>query len=120
MYDTCYSSSIKYEAITIDSLNIKNVYFAKIDVEGHEPEVLEGAKNTLNKTKFLYIESWNDEHFKKRHIHKLSGSHNERILSEINKINTFFYPIRKIEKNILYELKIPIFYKRFKYPMVYY
>ena len=67
-----YSSSIKYEAITIDSLNIKNVYFAKIDVEGHEPEVLEGAKNTLNKTKFLYIESWNDEHFKKRHIHKLS------------------------------------------------
>ena len=43
MYDTCYTSSIKYEAITIDSLNIDNVYFAKIDVEGHEPEVLEGA-----------------------------------------------------------------------------
>lgn len=105
MYDTCYSNSVKYDAITIDSLDIQNVYFAKIDVEGHEPEVLEGARNTLKQTKFIYVESWNDGHFKNRHLHKLTGSHNERILNQINQINTNFYPIQKVEKNILYELR---------------
>jgi len=105
MYDSCYKNSVKYDAITIDSINIKNVFLAKIDVEGHEAEVLEGAKNTLKNCNFLYIECWNDEHFKKRHEYKLSGSHNQRILNEINKINQNIYPIQKIEKNILFELK---------------
>jgi FkbM family methyltransferase len=47
MYDTCYESSVKYVSRTLDSFGIKDVYFAKIDVEGHEPEVLRGGNDTL-------------------------------------------------------------------------
>ena len=31
----------------VDSLGLKNIYFIKIDVEGHEVEVLKGAEKTL-------------------------------------------------------------------------
>lgn len=103
MYDKCYKSKIFYDSISLDSLELKNVYFCKIDVEGHEPEVLSGAINTLLNCKYLYIEMWNDEHFKKRHIKKLDGSHNIRILNMIKSINNNFKPIQKIEKNILFQ-----------------
>lgn len=103
MYDTCYKSNIYYDSITLDSLGIKNVYFCKIDVEGHEPEVLNGAVKTLSDCKYMYIEMWNDHHFKNRHGHKLEGSHNERILNSIKNINNNFLPLQKIEKNILFE-----------------
>lgn len=36
---------------TLDSLNLGQVDFIKIDVEGHEPEVFEGAKNTIKQYK---------------------------------------------------------------------
>ena len=44
----------------LDSYNFKNISIMKIDVEGHEIAVLEGALNTIkrNKPKIL-IEVWN-------------------------------------------------------------
>ncbi|MBI96615.1 hypothetical protein CL656_05665 [bacterium] len=107
MYDTCYNvNNIKYESISLDELNIdkSKIFFTKIDVEGHEPEVLAGASNTLKNSKYIYIEVWNDEHFKSRHKFKLSGSHNKRILDEIKNINVAFKPLQKIEKNILFKI----------------
>ena len=103
MYDTCYENSVHYDSITIDSLNIKNVYLCKIDVEGHEPEVIIGSIQTLNDCKYLYVEVWNDEHFRERHGKKMQGSHNKRVLKAIDSINTNFLPIQKIEKNIIFE-----------------
>jgi FkbM family methyltransferase len=42
---------------TLDSLNLENVGFIKIDVEGWEEEVLKGSINTINKYKpVMYIE----------------------------------------------------------------
>lgn len=41
-------STIK--TITIDSLDIPSVDFMKIDVEGHEPQVLTGAKDTITRS----------------------------------------------------------------------
>ena len=107
MYDSCYnnntSEQVKYESLTLDDLKITNIYFCKIDVEGHEPEVLEGGIKTLKNTKYIYLEQWNDKHFKKRHTKKLNGSHNIRILEQLKKINKNLYPIQKIQKNILYK-----------------
>jgi FkbM family methyltransferase len=103
MYDTCYKNNIYYDSISLDSLELKNIQFCKIDVEGHEPEVLAGAINTLLNCKYIYIEMWNDEHFKSRHGNKLDGSHNKRILNNLKLINNKFKPIQKIEKNILFQ-----------------
>ena len=42
--------------ITLDSLQIEDADLIKIDVEGLEMQVLEGAKQTLNKAQFIMIE----------------------------------------------------------------
>ena len=56
-----------YQKIKTDKLdNIittkKKFEIIKIDVEGHELEVLEGMKETLKKTKFIIIETGNQYH----------------------------------------------------------
>ena len=54
------SNIIEVEAVTLDFFCIKNgisnIDVLKIDTESFELEVLEGAKNTLSKTRFLHIE----------------------------------------------------------------
>lgn len=94
----------KYNSDTLDNilntLNITNVYLMKIDVEGHEKELLEGSNKILNNTKHIYIELWNDNHAKERNPF-INSSHNKNIL----KLLTDFYPIQKIEKNIYFKKK---------------
>jgi FkbM family methyltransferase len=54
--------SIDVPVKTLDSFNLTNINFIKIDVEGHELQVLKGAVNTLknnNYPKFMF-ESWPD------------------------------------------------------------
>jgi len=48
---------------TLDSLNLNNIGFLKIDVEGHELEVLKGAVETLKRNNFppFIFESWDYE-----------------------------------------------------------
>jgi FkbM family methyltransferase len=41
--------------ITLDSLNLENVSFMKIDVEGHEVQVIKGAMQTIEKYKPVMI-----------------------------------------------------------------
>lgn len=48
---------IEVQAIALDSLRLDNVGFVKIDVEGHELEVLEGAARTIRDQRpLLFIE----------------------------------------------------------------
>ena len=48
---------------TLDSYNLTNIGFIKIDVEGHEKEVLEGSIETIKRNNYpkILFESW-DEH----------------------------------------------------------
>lgn len=41
--------TIKMETVTLDSYNINDLHFYKIDVEGNELEVLKGSKETLTR-----------------------------------------------------------------------
>lgn len=43
------------EKITLDSLNLNNVSFIKIDVEGNEEEVIEGARKTILRNKPVMV-----------------------------------------------------------------
>ena len=69
--------SLTQYSIKLDSLKIKKkISFIKIDVEGHEMEVLKGAKNTIKKSKPIiliqdnnkkvinYLKSWQYEQVK--------------------------------------------------------
>ena len=62
------------EVRTLDSLDIPACAFIKIDVEGMEQQVLEGAKNLLARDRpWLYVENDRADHSEslKRYIHKL-------------------------------------------------
>lgn len=57
-------SGIEIEVNSLDELlsEYSNISLLKIDVEGYEKYVLEGALETLKKTKIILFESW-EEHF---------------------------------------------------------
>ena len=46
----------------LDSFNLTNINFIKIDVEGHEKEVLQGAVNTIMENDYpkIFFESWDE------------------------------------------------------------
>lgn len=50
------SKSYKIEVKPLDSFNFKNVKLIKIDGEGYEEEILNGAKETLKNTKYVTID----------------------------------------------------------------
>jgi len=55
--------SDKYEKIQVkklDSLNLTNIKLFKIDAEGFEPEVLDGAKETLKEISYIAIDYGNE------------------------------------------------------------
>lgn len=52
-----------FEMVRLDDLGIEHVTLAKIDVEGHELEVLRGARETFTRDKpVLIVEVWTAEH----------------------------------------------------------
>lgn len=66
-YDNIHNTpSIDVPIKTLDSFELKNINFIKIDVEGHEKQVLQGSIQTIinnNYPKILF-ESWDDHHEK--------------------------------------------------------
>jgi FkbM family methyltransferase len=79
----------KIPLATLDSFMFKNVSFIKIDVEGHESSVLEGAKLTILSSKpVLLVE------IEQRHIHKPIAD----VFEEIGKLGYqgFFMKAKKL------------------------
>ena len=84
----CYEKNKKLEKwkyvynidiISIDSLKLKNVSMIKIDVEGHELNVLRGLKNTIKKNKpNIIIEVWNKKR-KREDFKKLINDYNYKL-----------------------------------------
>ncbi len=69
-YDTIHATPhIEVPSRTLDSFNLTNVNFIKIDVEGHEKQVLEGAVKTIISNNYpkIMFESW-DEHQEKNNL----------------------------------------------------
>jgi FkbM family methyltransferase len=56
------SKSIRIKIITLDSLNLTQVDFIKIDVEGHELEAINGAVQTIKKHKPIMLIEIEERH----------------------------------------------------------
>ena len=98
----CIPNQVKgdYKADTLDNIlnKYENIYLIKIDTEGHEDKVLEGAQTILQNIQYLYIEMWNDGHYFNRT--QIKKRYNREILSYL----TSFNALKKMEKkNVLFE-----------------
>lgn len=61
---------------TLDSFELENINFIKIDVEGHEKEVLQGGIKTIVENDYpkILFESW-DEHYEKNNFPAIKLKH---------------------------------------------
>ena len=56
------STPLRVETVNLDSVfPSEKVFLIKIDVEGHEPAVIRGAQNLLQRTRFLIVEAHTPE-----------------------------------------------------------
>tara|TARA_B100000579_G_scaffold419141_1_gene417435 strand:+ start:1408 stop:2151 length:744 start_codon:yes stop_codon:yes gene_type:complete len=75
-----------------DVIKDKNISFIKIDVEGHELSVIEGANNIINKYKPTLLVEIEEKHTKKP------------VLYTINKIKEFGYKVYFFKNNQIKEI----------------
>lgn len=87
----------KLEVRTLDSFHLENIGFIKIDVEGHEKEVLEGAIETLKNNNYptFVFESWDNWRENNEHLIPATKLRNELF----NYIKSLGYSIRPFTCN---------------------
>ena len=56
---------VRVNTVKLDNISINNIGFIKIDVEGHELEVIEGAKQTIIKNKPILLIEIEKRHSKR-------------------------------------------------------
>ena len=95
----------------LDNLNIKNLVLIKIDTEGHELQVLQGAKMTIKKFKPLIIFETNNKsyYFKKNYETKNFLFKLGYKIQTLNENSIAYYndnlPVNDIIKNYIYLYK---------------
>lgn len=86
------NGDISVTAVSIDKMNFQNVSLIKIDVEGHEPAVLDGAQDTIYRNHpLILIEDWERKYDK-----LLTGYILEKGWPEHQ---TFLYRWNNVQKN---------------------
>jgi len=86
--------SFETEVRKLDDLNFDNtISFLKIDVEGHEEKVIEGAFNTINKNRPVLLVEIEEKHSKKK------------VIDTINYINSLGYKSFYLDEKKLIETK---------------
>lgn len=106
-YDNNYDQFKEVSTRTIDSYNLSNIGFIKIDVEGHELEVLQGALKTiiLNDYPPILFEIWD--------IEKPFIINKEEFISYKNKIITLLESLGyEIQFNVDYDTHLAICKKK--------
>ena len=84
----------------LDNISINNIGFIKIDVEGHELEVIEGAKNTITKDKPILLVEIEKRHSKRsveETIHKINNLKYECFFVKNNEL----IPVEKLNNKNL-------------------
>jgi FkbM family methyltransferase len=67
--DKLHQTDIEIEIRTLDSYNFENVSLIKIDVECHEGQVIEGAKDTIHRCRpVMFVEILGGTHYDKASI----------------------------------------------------
>jgi FkbM family methyltransferase len=84
-------NTIQVETITLDSLRLGNIKVMLIDVEGHEPFVLKGAKNTILNCKPIIITE-----VSKKLLGKYASTTIKDFRSEFENLGYVCYKIGKI------------------------
>lgn len=83
------SGGNRVELRTLDSLELKNVSLIKVDVEGFELPVLQGAKKTMQTSKpALLLEIWNTTTKQKRNMKKIVDLLKSVGYTKFQRINT--------------------------------
>ena len=89
--DTQYD---EVEIKTLDSFNFNDLVFIKIDVQGHEPFVIDGAKETIAKHRpYLFVEF-------EDHLLQKIGSSEEMLKSQIEQLG---YVVKRFQEGIPYQ-----------------
>lgn len=79
----------KIKSITIDSLQLDKVNFIKLDVEGHEINVLKGGEQTIKKNRPVIIfESWGNQDLKEQR---------EKLITYLYELNYNVYHINSAD-----------------------
>jgi len=89
---------VNCKVMTLDDYNL-NPYFIKIDVQGLELQVLEGAKKTIQKYRpIILIESINDQirAYLKEYGYEYYAYQNDQLALGVGKLNTFCITKKKL------------------------
>lgn len=79
---------------TLDSYNLKDVAFIKIDVQGYESFVVDGAKETIkNSRPYLFVEF-------EDHLLQPNGSSEEKLKMQIKELN---YVVKPFQEGVPYQ-----------------
>lgn len=96
----------KVESVKLDNYNFEKVGFIKIDVEGHELNVLKGALKTIQASRpVLQVEILEDPSYVNDHeVTKLLRELDYEILCLKNNILSLFTPVKskKISRNYIF------------------